>query len=130
MQDDWKVNQKLTLNLGVRYDDETISSDNNNFSPRLGFAYDPTGDAKTVIRGGFGTFYQNTPFELITAVRTGGPFSTSFVRNFPLNSADPGPRAGILPTDPTLRNGPTVNRAAIAAIVGSGTLLRKRFADS
>ncbi len=123
VQDDWKVNQKLTLNLGVRYDDETISSDNNNFSPRLGFAYDPTGDAKTVIRGGFGTFYQNTPFEVITAFRTAGPFSTSFNRNFPLSSADPGPRAGNLPTDPTLRNGPTVNRAAIAAIVGSGILL-------
>lgn len=122
-QDDWKVNQKLTLNLGLRYDDETISADNNNFSPRLGFAYDPTGDAKTVIRGGFGLFYQNTPFELITAFRTGGPFSSSFVRNFPLNAADPGPRAGNFPTDPTLINGPTVNRTLIASLVGSNTLL-------
>lgn len=123
VQDDWKVNQKLTLNLGVRYDDETISDDNNNISPRLGFAYDPTGDAKTVIRGGFGTFYQNTPFEVITAFRTAGPYSTSFVRNFPLNSADPGPRAGAFPTDPTLRNGPTIDRALIASLVGSSTLL-------
>ena len=122
-QDNWKVNQKLTLNLGVRYDDETISSDNNNISPRLGFAYDPTGDGKTVIRGGFGVFYQNTPFEVITAFRTGGPFATSFNRNFPLNSADPGPRAGVFPTDPTLRNGPFVDRALIASIVGTGTLL-------
>ncbi len=123
VQDDWKVNRKLTLNLGVRYDDETVSSDNNNFSPRLGFAYDLTGDAKTVIRGGLGTFYQNTPFEIITAFRTAGPFSTSFVRNFPLNSADPGPRIGNFPTDPTLVSGPTVNRTLIASLVGSGTLL-------
>ncbi len=122
-QDDWKVNQKLTLNLGLRYDDETISADNNNISPRLGFAYDVTGDAKTVVRGGFGFFYQNTPFELISAFRTGGPFSTSFVRNFPLNAADPGPRAGNFPTDPTLVNGPTINRALIASIVGSSALL-------
>ena len=122
-QDSWKVNSKLTLNLGLRFDDETISDDNNNFSPRLGFAYDVGGDAKTVIRGGFGTFYQNTPFELITAFLTAGPFSTSFVRNFPLSSADPGPRAGNFPTDPTLVNGPVVNRAVIASIVGSGTLL-------
>ena len=122
-QDDWKINRKLTLNLGVRYDDETISSDNNNISPRLGFAYDIGGNAKTVIRGGFGTFYQNTPFELITAFATAGPFSTSFVRNFPLNSADPGPRAGNFPTDPTLVNGPVINRALIASIIGSNTLL-------
>jgi len=120
VQDDWKVNRKLTLNLGVRYDDETVSSDNNNVSPRLGFAYDLTGDAKTVIRGGFGLFYQNTPFEIITGFRTGGPFSNSFVQNFPLNSADPGPRAGNFPTNPTLVNGPVVNRALIATLAGSG----------
>jgi outer membrane receptor protein involved in Fe transport len=122
-QDSWRVNQKLTLNLGVRYDDETISKDNNNISPRLGFAYDIGGDAKTVIRGGFGTFYQNTPFELITAFLTAGPFSRSFVRNFPLNSADPGPSTGNFPTDPTLIHGPVVDRALIASLVGSGTLL-------
>jgi outer membrane receptor protein involved in Fe transport len=122
-QDSWKLTRRLTLNLGVRYDDETISADNNNISPRLGFAYDATGDGKTVIRGGFGTFYQNTPFELITAFLTAGPFSTSFVRNFPLNNADPGPSTGHFPTDPTLVNGPVVNRALIDSIVGTSTLL-------
>ena len=122
-QDDWKATRKLTLNLGLRYDDETISADNNNVSPRLGFAYDVAGDGKTAIRGGFGYFYQNTPFELITAFRTAGPFSTSFIRNFPLNAADPGPRAGNFPTDPTLVNGPIINRALIASIVGSNLLL-------
>jgi outer membrane receptor protein involved in Fe transport len=121
-QDNWRVNPKLTLNLGLRWDDETISDDNNNFSPRLGFVYDITGDSKTVIRGGFGTFYQNTPFELITAILTAGPFSTSFVRNFPLNSADPGPRAGNFPTDPFLVNGPTVNRTLLATLFPGGVL--------
>ncbi len=122
-QDNWKVSPKLTLNLGLRYDDETISDDQNNLSPRVGFAYDPAGDGRTVVRGGYGHFYQNTPFELITAFRTAGPFSNSFVRNFPLNAADPGPRAGRLPTDPTLAGGPVVNRDLINSIVGTGTLL-------
>ncbi len=122
-QDNWKVSNKLMLNLGVRYDDETISKDNNNFSPRLGFAFDPTGDGKTVIRGGYGWFFQNTPFELITAFRTNGPFSSSFIQAFPGSSFDPGPRAGRLPTDPTLRNGPTVDRNLINTLVGTGALL-------
>jgi outer membrane receptor protein involved in Fe transport len=121
-QDTWKVNRKLTLNLGLRWDDETFSADNNNISPRLGFAYDPTGEGKTVIRGGFGTFYQNTPFEVVQAFRTNLPFSSSFTQNFP-NTFDPGPRLGNKPTNPLLVNGPTVNRTLLASLVGSGSLL-------
>jgi len=122
-QDSYRVNSKLTLNLGLRWDDETLSDDRNNFSPRLGFAYDVFGDARTVIRAGFGTFYQNTPFELITAFLTAGPFSSSFLRNFPLSSADPGPRNGLRPTDPMLRNGPVVDRALLATLVGAGSVV-------
>jgi len=74
-QDDWKVNRKLTLNLGVRYDNDlgifnpnlhltgtgapATPHYNQNFlfQPRFGFTYDPTGSRKTVIRGGAGLFY-------------------------------------------------------------------------
>jgi hypothetical protein len=72
-QDDWKVTSRLTLNLGLRYDNDlgvfnpdlTLKSgvqtphynDNLLFQPRLGFAYDVTGSRKTVIRGGAGLFY-------------------------------------------------------------------------
>lgn len=125
-QDAWKVNRNLTLNLGLRYDDESISQDNNNFSPRVGVAYDIGGEGKTVIRGGFGYFYQNTPFELITNFRTSRPFSDSFLRSFPLNAPDPGPgnvQNPQFPTDPTLVNGPVVDRALIQSLVGSGLLV-------
>lgn len=72
-QDDWKVSRRLTLNLGLRWDVSTNennpaftspiapkgsrSRDLNNFGPRIGFAWDPTGGGRTVVRGGYGIFY-------------------------------------------------------------------------
>ena len=83
-QDDWRANEKLTLNLGVRYDTdfnlmyekgfqlnatrqilEAIGDPNggypktprNNVSPRVGFAYDLSGDGRRVLRGGYGVYF-------------------------------------------------------------------------
>jgi len=72
-QDDWKLTPNLTVNLGVRYDYQQIPgpysrlitapqttshpSDKNNVSARVGFAYDPFGQGKSVVRGGFGMYY-------------------------------------------------------------------------
>jgi outer membrane receptor protein involved in Fe transport len=59
-QDQWRITPKFTLNYGLRWDFETglgstIESDFRGVQPRLGFAYSP--DSKTVIRGGFGAFF-------------------------------------------------------------------------
>jgi len=95
-QDDWKIAKRLTLNLGVRWDKDynligasaiqksrtnqelaAIGSpfaalphdDNKDFSPRIGFAYDLTGGAKHILRGGYGLYYgnvfQNIPLFMI-----------------------------------------------------------------
>ena len=72
-QDDWHATPRLTLNLGLRWEYEKFPqpflvnpaipqtanrpSDKNNFGPRLGFAWNVTGDARTSLRGGYGIYY-------------------------------------------------------------------------
>jgi outer membrane receptor protein involved in Fe transport len=109
VQDDWKVLPRLTLNLGLRYDFESIPGpytnlqqpsgsytpipqmlehpdDKNNWGPRAGFAYDVYGKGKTVLRGGFGVYYGRIiNAQILTAYsQTGSPqsqFASSF-RNY------------------------------------------------
>ncbi len=95
LQDDWRVDPRLTLNLGIRYDYQLIAkpplqnpnpallaagfdtsfrpSDKNNIAPRIGLVY--AFDEKTVVRGGYGLYYGRTP-----AIMTGTAHSNNGVQ--------------------------------------------------
>jgi hypothetical protein len=57
VQDDWRLRPDLTVNLGLRYEQQTFTDSRRDFAPRVGFSYNWRGDGKTVIRGGFGIYY-------------------------------------------------------------------------
>jgi outer membrane receptor protein involved in Fe transport len=63
--DKWNASPRLTLDLGLRYDRDTLAEENN-FAPRLGFAYVLTKDSKTLLRGGAGLFYDKVPLNVGT----------------------------------------------------------------
>ncbi len=88
VQDDWKMTPRFTLNIGARYDVDigfvdaghaaenrayralkiigspfarhTVKDDKNNISPRIGFAWDWKGNAHSVLRGGYGIYYDQS----------------------------------------------------------------------
>ncbi|HEX8285620.1 MAG TPA: TonB-dependent receptor [Pyrinomonadaceae bacterium] len=102
VQDDWKLTPRFTLNIGVRYDvdigfvdaghaaenrafralqiigspygSHTPKDDKNNFSPRIGFAWDIAGDARSVLRAGYGIYYDQSFLNVpLFAVQQGNP---------------------------------------------------------
>jgi len=96
VQDDWRATPKLTVNLGLRYEINTVVTEANNlignfdpniglvqsgkqigsvfngnhnkFAPRVGLAWDISGNGKTVIRAGGGIYFEQGSFDSLMAL--------------------------------------------------------------
>jgi hypothetical protein len=122
VQDDWKISPRLTLNLGVRYDADygfvdsehqqnnrvfkalkiighpvgsrVVEDDKNNWSPRVGIAYDIRGNARSVVRAGYGIYYDqsflNVPLFAVQQANT-EIYATVFDDSTDLSLASPPP---------------------------------------
>ncbi len=139
-QDKWKFG-RTTVSAGIRYDLEIIPINNtdnplfagldmkypvdrNNIAPRLGITHALDDNGKSVVRGGYGIFYNRTVLGAIDDTIEQSKFTASNVLSFPANSADPGPAAGRFPTDPYLMNGPFLNRTLLESQYPTGALLK------
>jgi outer membrane receptor protein involved in Fe transport len=68
VQDEWKVTPDVTLNVGLRYDLqflETINTDSDNVSPRVGVAWSPFASRRTIVRASAGLFYDRVPLRAL-----------------------------------------------------------------
>jgi len=73
IQDDWQLRSDVTVNLGVRYEVDSVFNDRDNISPRLGVAW--VADDKTVVRGSWGVFYDRYRLGIADAVPALGGFN-------------------------------------------------------
>jgi hypothetical protein len=96
--DDWRARPNLTLSFGLRYETQTNIHDLADFAPRIALAWAPGKARKTVLRGGFGMFYDRFALaNTLTAQRYNGVVQQQYVitnpDTFP-NVPPPGSLAG------------------------------------
>ncbi len=72
VQDSIRLHPDLTVDVGLRYDRQTLTDAKTNFAPRVGFGWHPAGDQRTSVRGGYGMYYTQIQTNLIASYLVNG----------------------------------------------------------
>jgi len=114
VQDKWQIHRQLTLNLGLRYNYQDLTPlTKDAFAPRFGIAYDVNGNGRTLVRAGFGKFYQLHQLNVLQTLLTAAVIGPTFV--FDTGQVARPDQTGVIPTDP-------FNSGCLQSPVGSNGL--------
>jgi hypothetical protein len=72
VQDHIRLRNDLTVDLGLRYDQQTLTDATKNFAPRVGFGWNPGGNSRLSIRGGYGMYYTQIRSNLVASYLVNG----------------------------------------------------------
>jgi len=140
-QDSWRITRKLTVNYGLRYDpdvtplfapatavnaaaeqalgvQEGVPRQYKDVAPRFGIAWDPTGDGKTVVRAGYGLFYDHPLLAIsFDSTTADGGRSVQLISPGSVASA-----CGLVPTSAVCGNGLDISTNLNGSSIFQGTL--------
>lgn len=149
-QDDWRITPRVTANLGLRYELNTVmkeqhdllgnfdpalglvqvgrqipspyNGDHDSFAPRVGIAWDPRGNGRTVVRAGAALIYEQIDFNVLLSQQGTSNASTLGLNTIPTGAEGVSPGGGNIAVAPITFKGAALDWTSAGPVFPTGTL--------